>query len=138
MARKRTLDRRTLRDQTEAAEARERDEEEVQEAEDEEEEADESDAEEADEEEKPKAKKKPATKKPAAKKRARVKDAPRMRAVWVVFDNASKRIKEFPYPQKADAEKFLTEKQEEKKGVFYLQMVKEPIEEKPTTVSKSS
>ena len=43
-----------------------------------------------------------------------------MKAVWVVFDNASKRLKEFPYPQKADAEKLLAEKQEEKKGTFYI------------------
>jgi hypothetical protein len=51
-----------------------------------------------------------------------------MKAVWVVFDNGSKRLKEFAYPQKADAEKFLAEKQEEKKGTFYISMVKEPIE----------
>ncbi|HVK17799.1 MAG TPA: hypothetical protein VM533_12690 [Fimbriiglobus sp.] len=133
MARKRTLDRRNLRDQNEAAEAREKDEDEVEETEEEE-----SDDEGGDDEDAPKKKKKPAAKKPAVKKaatpkkpaakRSRVKEPPRMKAVWVVFDNGSKRIKEFPYPQRADAEKFLAEKQEEKKGTFYLSMVKEPIE----------
>jgi hypothetical protein len=128
MARKRTLDRRTLRDQTEAAEAREKDE--VEEAEEEEEDTGDD---EGDEEEKPKPKKKPAAKKPAAPKkpapkRSRVKEAPRMRAVWVVFDNASKRIETFPYPQKAEAQAFLARKVEEKKGTFYLSLVKEPME----------
>ncbi len=135
MARKRTLDRRALRDQSEAAEAREKDDEEVEEGEEEEEEAEEAEGgdEEGDEEAKPKPKKKAAAKKPAAKKpatkRTRVKEAPRMRAVWVVFDNGSKRIDTFPYPQKAEAEALLARKIEEKKGTFYLQLVKEPLTE---------
>ena len=128
MARKRTLDRRTLRDQSEAAEARERDDDQEVEEEVEEVEAsdDEPDAED-DGEEAPKAKKKVVAKKKPATKRTRTKEAPRMKAVWVIMDNGSKRIKEFAYPQKAEAEAFLAEKLEEKKGTFYIQLVKEPF-----------
>src|SRR5262245_23078018 len=127
MARKRTLDRRNLREQSEAAEAREKDDD----VEETEEEADDGD--EGDDEDKPKAKKKPApkkhtAKKPAAPKRSRVKEPPKMRAIWVVFDNASKRIDTFPYPKKAEAQALLAKKIEEKKGTFYLSLVKEPME----------
>jgi hypothetical protein len=128
MARKRTLNRADLRAQAEAAEAREKDDE-VEEEEAEEEEA--GDEEGGDDEEAPKPKKAVAKKAPAKKpaaKRTRAPKEVRMRAVWVVFDNASKRVKEFPYPQKAEAEAFLAEKIEEKKGTFYLSMVKEPME----------
>jgi hypothetical protein len=130
-----------LRRQNEAAEAQEveeEDEAEDEEADDEEEAAEESDEAEAgddegDDDEAPKPKKKAAPKKKAvakkpAAKRSRVKEPPRMRAIWVIFDNGSKRVKEFPYAQKADAERVLAEKQEEKKGTFYLQLVKEPME----------
>jgi hypothetical protein len=134
MARKRTLDRRTLRDQSDAAEAREGDEVEVEDEEDEEEEADEASDEEGgdEDEESPKPKKKAAAKKAPAKKpaakRSRTPKEVRMKAVWVVFDNASKRVDTFPYPQKAEAEALLARKQEEKKGTFYLSLVKEPLE----------
>jgi hypothetical protein len=131
MARKRTLDRRTLRDQSDAAEVREGDEAEVEEEEEDEVEA--SDEEGGDDEESPKPKKKaavkkaPAVKKPAAK-RTRTPKEVRMKAVWVVFDNASKRVDTFPYPQKSEAEALLARKQEEKKGTFYLSLVKEPLD----------
>lgn len=134
MARKRTLDRRTLRDQSDAAEAREGDEVEVEEEDDEEEEAEEASDEEGgdEDEESPKPKKKAAAKKAPAKKpaakRSRTPKEVRMKAVWVVFDNASKRVDTFPYPQKAEAEALLARKQEEKKGTFYLSLVKEPLE----------
>jgi hypothetical protein len=133
MARKRTLDRRTLRDQSDAAEAREGDEVEVEDEEDEEEAEEASDEEGGDEdEESPKPKKKAAVKKAPAKKpaakRSRTPKEVRMKAVWVVFDNASKRVDTFPYPQKAEAEALLARKQEEKKGTFYLSLVKEPLE----------
>lgn len=134
MARKRTLDRRTLRDQSDAAEAREGDEVEVEDEEEEEEEAEEASDEEGgdEDEESPKPKKKAAAKKAPAKKpaakRSRTPKEVRMKAVWVVFDNASKRVDTFPYPQKAEAEALLARKQEEKKGTFYLSLVKEPLE----------
>lgn len=135
MARARKGGRRTLRDlQEEAAavEAREKeatDDEEEEEGEGEEEA--EADAEEGDDEDAPKPKKaakKVAAKKPAAK-RVRTPKEVRTRAVWVVFDNGSKRVKEFPYAQKGEAERFLAEKQEEKKGTFYINLVKDEIKD---------
>lgn len=143
MARRRTMDRKTLREQSDAAEARETDEDAV--AEDEEEEDEEEEAEEGDgaddegggddDEDAPKPKKAKAKKKaepkPKAKtptKRTRAVKEVRMKAIWVVFDNSGKRVKEFPYPKKSDAEALLAEKIEEKKGTFYIQLVKEPLE----------
>lgn len=128
MARKRTLNRSDLRAQSEAAEARdadkEKDDEEV------EEEADDDDAGD-DEDGSPKKKKVKAKvaapKKKAAPRKKAVKEV-RTKAVWVVFDNGSKRLKEFAYPNKADAEKFMAERAEEKKGTYYIQLVKEPLE----------
>jgi hypothetical protein len=123
------------RREADAAEARERDEE----AEEQEEEAEEeADAEGDDDEEggkKKKAPKKKAAKKPAAKKpatkRSRAAKEVRRRAVWVVFDNASKEVDEFPFNQKADAEALLARKIQEKEGkaTFYLNLVKKEIKE---------
>jgi hypothetical protein len=121
------------RREADAVEAREKDEpEEV------EEEAD--DAEGDDDEEGGKKKKAPkkkaAAKKPAAKKpatkRSRAAKEVRRRAVWVVYDNASKEVDEFPFNQKADAEALLAKKIQEKEGkaTFYLNLVKKEIKDK--------
>ena len=134
MAKKRTLDRRTLRDQADAAEAKEKDE-----VEDEEEQEEEEDDEEGGDDEdggpkkkKAKAKAKPKDKKPAAKKpaakRSRAPKEVRLRAVWVVFDNASKRVETFPFKEKKEAEALL-EKKLQDKATFYLTLVKEPYED---------
>ena len=61
-------------------------------------------------------------------KRVRTPKEEKHKAIWVVFDNASKRVGVFPYNQKAEAEALLASKQEEKKGTFYIQLVKEPME----------
>lgn len=129
-----------LRRQAEAAEAREDEEETTEEAAEEEEaeepEAEaESDADEGDGEAKPKkkkaaAKKKaPAAKKPATKRTRTAKEV-RMKAMWVVFDNGSKVVDKFPFKDKAEAEELLAKKIAEKEGktVFYLNLVKEPLE----------
>jgi len=70
-------------------------------------------------------------KKAAAPKKKRVKAVKivRQRATWVVFDNSSKRVGAFPYSQKAEAEALMAAKIEEKKTTFFLQLIKEPIEE---------
>ena len=87
-----------------------------------------------DDEDRPKKKKakkvakKPAAKKPAAKRTRAAKEV-RTRAVWVVFDNASKRVDTFPYNQKAEAAALLAKKLEEKKGTFYINLVKEEIKD---------
>lgn len=121
-----------LRRQAEAAESKdkEKDEDEAEE----EEEAEEADDEGGDDDdEKPKkAKAKPKKAKAPAKpkapsKRTRTPKEVRMKAVWVVFDNAGKRVDTFPFPQKADAQELLAKKLEEKK-TFYLQLVKEAME----------
>jgi len=72
--------------------------------------------------------KKAAEKKPAAK-RSRVAKEVRTRAVWVIFDNGSKVVEKFPFNQKAEAEALLEKKLEEKKGTFYINLVKEEIKD---------
>ena len=78
---------------------------------------------------KKKAPKKAAAPKKPATKRSRAAKEVRRKAVWKVFDNASKVIEIFPFNQKAEAEALLAKKIEEKKGTFYLNLVKEQIEE---------
>ena len=124
------------RREADAVEARERD----GEAEEQEEEVEEeADAEGDDDEEgvkkkkkvaKKKVAKKPAAKKPATKRSRAAKEV-RRRAVWVVFDNASKEVDEFPFNQKADAEALLARKIQEKEGkaTFYMNLVKKEIKE---------
>lgn len=112
-----------LRRQGEAAEANE--EEEIVEEEVDDEEAEESEDEEAEDEVVKPVKK---VKKVAVRKPRAVKEV-RTRAIWVVLDNAGKRVKEFPYPQKAEAEALVEEKTEEKKTTFYIQLVKEALVE---------
>jgi hypothetical protein len=124
------------RRENEAAEARERDDE-TEEAEEEEEADAESEGDDDEEggKKKKKAPKKKAVKKPAAKKpatkRSRAAKEVRRRAVWVVFDNASKEVDEFPFNQKAEAEALLARKIQEKEGktTFYLNLVKKEIKE---------
>ena len=67
--------------------------------------------------------------KKATTKRTRAAKEVRTRAVWVVYDNGSKVVDKFPYNQKADAEALLAKKLEEKKGTFYIKLVKEEIKE---------
>ena len=142
---RRILNRKDLRAQAEAAErskAEDHDEDEdEEEAEDDDEEAvedeadeeDEGEGDEEDEEAKPK-RKKPAPKpKPKAKPRTRTPKVVRLKAMWGVFDNANKRVAVFDYPRKHDAEAHATKLAADKKGgsaVFFVQLVKEPLEEK--------
>ncbi len=82
---------------------------------------------------KAKAKKKPAVKKATTAKPKRTKAVKivRQRAVWKVFDNGGKIMGTFDFPNKADAEALLAAKVVEKEGktTFYIQLVKEAIEE---------
>ena len=124
------------RREAEAAEAREKDEEVEGEEEAAEEEEAESEADEGDEDGeggKKKAAKKKAAKKPAAPKkttkRTRTAKEVRRRAVWVVFDNSNKPVGTFPFNQKEEAEAALAKKTEEKKGTFFLNLIKEEIKE---------
>jgi len=148
MARKRTRNRMEARADFEAAErAKGPDEEdadeEVEDDEDEDEEAGEAgeagdeaeegaeDVEAEDEEEVPvvKKKKKAAPKEPKPK-RTRTPKHIRQKVVWVVFDNSNKRIATYDYPKKQEADDHAARLKEEKKMTYYVQPVKEPIEEK--------
>jgi hypothetical protein len=134
------MDKRREAEAAEAKEAREKEDGEEEEETEEEAEAEpdaESDSD-GDDEEGGKKKKKPAKKKAVKKaaapkkpatKRSRAAKEVRRKAVWIVYDNASKKIDTFPFNQKAEAEALLAKKIEEKKGTFYLNLVKEPIEE---------
>ena len=68
-------------------------------------------------------------KKAPAKRKPKVVKEVRQRAIWVVFDNASKRVGTFPYSQRKEAEELMAAKIEEKKATFFILLVKEPIEE---------
>jgi hypothetical protein len=127
------------RREADAAEAREREKEkdDDEEADDEDEEEEEAVEDEAggddDDEDAPKKKKKaPAKKKAAAPKaakpkRTRTPKEVRMKAIWVVFDNGSKRVGTFQFNEKKQAEKLLDQKREDNK-TYFLQLVKEPLE----------
>jgi hypothetical protein len=57
----------------------------------------------------------------------------RLKAMWGVFDNSNKRVAVFDYPRREEAEAHATKLAAEKKGgsaVFFVQLVKEPMEEK--------
>jgi hypothetical protein len=141
MARKRTLNRKDfIGDFDEEAEGKKAEDEEGDEEEADEEEADEAEAEEEaaddeggggdDDEEAPKPKKPKKKKAPAAPRKARAPKVVRMKAVWIVYDNGSKQIETFPYSQQAEAQAFLEQKNTDKKGAYYLQLVKVPFDEK--------
>jgi hypothetical protein len=121
------------RREAEAAEARGKGEEREDEATAEEEEAEADEGEEDGEGKKKKAAKKKAPKKPAGpkkpSKRTRTAKEVRRRAVWVVFDNSNKPVGTFPYNKKHDAEVAMAKKMEEKKGTFFLNLIKEEMQE---------
>jgi len=120
------------RRENEAAEAQERDKE-AEEPEEAEEEADSGDDgdDDAPKKKPKKAAKKAAVPKKPAVKRTRVAKEVRRRAVWVVCDNGSKEVGEFPFNQKAEAEELLARKILEKEGkaTFYMNLVKKELKE---------
>src|SRR5262245_23730643 len=143
MARKRTLNYRELRSyDDEEGERRKEDEEGEEEEEDEEE--DEEEAAEAEDEEgeaggdedeeevvKPAPKKKKAPPKPAKPKRSRAGKVVRLRVVWGVYNNSNQRVATFDFARKQEAEEHAAKLSAEKnKGTFFIQPVKEHIEEK--------
>ncbi len=139
---RRILNRKDLRADYEAAERRKGDEEELEDEEkgdeDEDEDEDESEAEakaEGDEGEegeeeapaKPKKKKPPKEPKP---KRVRTPKVVRQKVVWVVFNNSNQRVATYDYPKRKEADEHAARLTAEKKLTFFVQPVKEPIEEK--------
>jgi hypothetical protein len=77
-------------------------------------------------------KKKAAAKAPTAPKVRKVrakKVPPRMCARWGVFDGGMKQVAIFDYNQRAAADEKLADLLAKKKGVHFLQIVKEPMPE---------
>jgi hypothetical protein len=66
----------------------------------------------------------PRVKKPRAKKAP-----PRLRARWGVFDATMKQVAIFDYNQRAAADEKLADLRATKKGIHFLQIVKEPMPE---------
>ena len=137
---RRILNRKDLRADYEAAERRKQEDED--EVDDEEEETDESEdeveaedegeeAEEEEVEEAPKKKKK-APAKPAKPKRSRAAKVVRMKVVWGVFNNSNQCVAKFDYPKRKDADDHAAKLAAAKTPPqpFFVQPVKEPIEEK--------
>jgi hypothetical protein len=135
---RRILNRKDLRADYDAAEARRREAEEHDEDEDELEEEEEESAEAEDEEEEgdeddeeaPVKKKKKAAVKEDKPKRVRTPKVVRMRVVWGVFNNSNQRVATYDYPKKAEAEEHAKRLMNDKKQTFFIQPIKEPIEEK--------
>jgi hypothetical protein len=82
-----------------------------------------------DAEEAPKPKKKPA-KEPRPRSRKRTVKVPRLRVVWGVFNNGNQCVARYEYPKKGEADDHAARLQAEKKQTFFVQPIKEPIEEK--------
>jgi hypothetical protein len=52
-----------------------------------------------------------------------------MRARWALFDGAMKQVAIFAYNQRAAADEKLADLREKKKGLHFMQIVKEPMPE---------
>jgi hypothetical protein len=74
-------------------------------------------------------KKKAAASKTARPKGTRTTKTVRQRVVWGVFNNSNARVKTFPFPQKKEAEEYAAKLKAEKGSTFFVQPVKEPIED---------
>ena len=142
MARRRTLNHKELRADYEAAERRKQEEggaedEELDDEDEDEEEASDKEEDEGDgdeEEEAPAPAKKPAKKKAAPKepkpKRVRTPKVVRQKVVWVVFNNSNQKVASFDYPKKKEAEEHAAKLSADKKQTFFVQPVKENMDEK--------
>ena len=137
---RRILNRKDLRADYDAAERRKSDDEEPEEEEDGDEDEEEAEAdteggeedeegEEAEEEAPAKAKKKKPAKEPKPK-RVRTPKVVRQKVVWVVFNNSNQRVAAYDYPKKKEAEEHAARLMAEKKITFFVQPVKEQMEDK--------
>jgi hypothetical protein len=64
---------------------------------------------------------------PKARKPRKQKVPPRLRARWGVFDSGMHQVAVFDYNQRAAAEEKLADLLAKKKGIHFLQIVKEPM-----------
>jgi hypothetical protein len=138
---RRILNRKDLRADFEAAERRKSEDEEVDDEEegDEDEEESEADSDEGDEspeegdESDEDAPVKPKKKKPvkeAKPKRVRTPKVVRQKVVWGVFNNSNQRVATYEYPKRKEADEHAARMTAEKKLTFFVQPVKEQIDEK--------
>jgi hypothetical protein len=74
--------------------------------------------------------KKKAASSTARPKRVRTTKSVRQRVVWGVFNNSNARVETFPFPQKQEAEDYAAKLKAEKGSTFFVQPVKEPIEDR--------
>lgn len=138
---RRILNRKDLRADYEAAERRKQEEDEDEE-ETEDEESDESDDEvegeadgeddEGEEEEEAPKKKKKAAPKESKPRRSRTAKVVRMKVIWGVFNNSNQCVAKFDYPKRKEADEHAAKLAAAKTPPqpFFVQPVKEPIEEK--------
>jgi hypothetical protein len=129
-----------LRRQAEAAERRDDEDQRDEGEEDEEEEEGDEDSEpsdeaggeeeEAEEEEEAPKKKKPAPKTTKPRSRSRTAKHVRMKVVWGVFSNSNQRVATYEYKQRPEADAHARKLSEEKKSTFFVQPVKEAMEDK--------
>ena len=66
---------------------------------------------------------------PRARKPRKPRTPPRMRACWGVFDGGMKEVAIFDYNQRAAAEEKLAALRGRQKGVYFLQIVNQPMPE---------
>ena len=78
----------------------------------------------------PKKKRKPAAPKEPKPKRTRTPKVVRQRVIWGVFNNSNARVQTFPFPQKQEADDYAKKMMADKGSTFFVQPIKEPIEEK--------
>ncbi len=64
---------------------------------------------------------------PKARKPRKPKTPPRMRALWCVYDGGMKEVALFDYNQRAAAEAKLMALLDRHKGLYFMQIVKQPM-----------
>ncbi|HTU22464.1 MAG TPA: hypothetical protein VMG10_30770 [Gemmataceae bacterium] len=64
---------------------------------------------------------------PKVRKPRKTKAPPRIRALWCLFDGGMKEVALFEYNQRAAAEAKLAAMLGKQKGVYFLQIVKQPM-----------
>ncbi len=71
--------------------------------------------------------KRKAAAKPRTPRPRKVKEVPRMRASWGIFDGGMREVAIFDYTQRANAELKLAELLGKQKGTYFMQVVKQPM-----------
>jgi hypothetical protein len=89
-----------------------------------------SDDETDEEDEQPRPKKRKPAKEAKARPRSRAAKVPRLKVVWAVLNNQYQAVATYEYPKRKEAEEHAARLQSERKQTFFVQPVKEPIEEK--------